>query len=438
MEMLDTREKRVEKQENYLKECKTLICTTMNIAGPFKNSQLIKKAFLESQELTLAALTAQNIQILKKEVFLNKTGCEGYILVNEDSIKVKKIAFEVEESFGIGRLFDIDIIKEDGLKVSRKDIGAIERSCLICKKEGANCASSRTHSVEELQEYTINLICDYFNDKMVKNIAKNATRALLYEVSVSPKAGLVDLFDNGSHNDMNVFTFIDSSVTLYDYFEKCAKKAFEMDSFSPAEIFLKLRYLGIIAEKEMLSITKGVNTHKGAIFSLGILSAVFAYIYANEMENDIDTVLNLASEMAKISIHDFDNIKNPTTFGEKLFQTQKIKGIRGQAADGYKDIKNIGYPVMKRLLEEGKSYNDAGVITLMHLIASVEDTNIIKRSDLKTLNQVQENARNIIDKDADIILEMAKINEEYIQMNISPGGSADLLAMSFMIAFLID
>ncbi len=438
LEMLETRENRVNKQNQLLQQCESLICITMNIAGQFKTSPLIERAFAECVDLTLNTLKLSGIKVVDKETHYSKTGCEGYILVDDNPIKIKKTTLKVEESLPIGRLFDIDILQSNGLKVSRSDVDAPERSCLICKRPGAGCARDRAHSLEDLQEYTIGLICDYYNNKYIKTIAQNATKALLYEVSVSPKPGLVDMLNNGSHRDMDFFTFIDSSVVLYDYFEKCARKAVTVGDCTPQEIFQQLRYLGMVAEDEMYKATNGVNTHKGAIFSLGILSAALGYIHCNQLENSLDNGLNIAAEMASLSIEDFDNITNPKSFGEQLFKTSKLKGIRGQAAGGYEDVRNISYPLMKKLLKEGKSYNDAGVITLAALISAVEDTNIIKRSSLETLKTVQKQAKEVLESGEDILTVMEKINREYVQLNISPGGSADLLAMTFMLVLSLE
>ena len=106
-----------------------------------------------------------------------------------------------------------------------------------------------------------------------KNIATLATKALLYEVSISPKAGLVSRLSNGSHKDMNFYTFIDSSLALHNYFLNCFDYGQE-NLFSCPNFFKNLRELGKVARKEMYEATKGINTHKGTIFSMGILLAV--------------------------------------------------------------------------------------------------------------------------------------------------------------------
>lgn len=108
-----------------------------------------------------------------------------------------------------------------------------------------------------------------------KEVAKLATKALLYEVSISPKAGLVSRLSNGSHKDMDFYTFIDSVLSLSYYFSECYTYGQENNFYSP-NFFKNLRDLGKKAEKEMYQATNGVNTHKGTIFSMGILISVLA------------------------------------------------------------------------------------------------------------------------------------------------------------------
>ena len=103
------------------------------------------------------------------------------------------------------------------------------------------------------------------NQRLADRIARDACRALLYEVNVTPKPGLVDRNNNGSHRDMDIFTFADSACALYPYFKSCALQGLAGKE-NPQELFCSLRPLGREAEEQMKQATNGVNTHKGAIF----------------------------------------------------------------------------------------------------------------------------------------------------------------------------
>ena len=114
-------------------------------------------------------------------------------------------------------------------------------------------------------------------------------KALFYEVNTSLKPGLVDRLHNGSHKDMRLSTFINSAYSLTDYFCQCAKEGLSCDC-SKKELpllFQKLRGIGKQAEKNMLFATQGINTHKGIVFSGGILCAAIGYYIST---NSKDTV----------------------------------------------------------------------------------------------------------------------------------------------------
>ena len=434
--MLNAREERVQRQEELLKGCSCLVCFTMNIAGPYKISDCIMRAFAEGVAKIYRLLEQNGVAPLKAEQIIEKTGVEGYISLNEDPLKIKRLMVQIEDNFELGRLFDIDVIKPDGEKVSRADIAMGGRNCMICGSEGSGCARSRKHSVEDLQQHFISRICSYFNNQYADWLAQQAVKALMYEVSVTPKPGLVDRADNGSHRDMDFYTFINSSAALYDYFKKCALKAIELCDKTPQILFSNLRYLGLEAENKMYQHTLGVNTHKGAIFSFGLIVAATAYLSENGRNTAADNILDLCAEMAQLSMADFENQNIHKSFGKQIFKEQNIKGVRGQAAAGYPAVREA-YPLLCQLLKEGKSVDKAGAKVLLKLLCEVQDTNIIKRSDLKTLEEVQKKAKIILDSD-NTETELGQLNREFVNLNISPGGCADLLAICFLLYFISE
>ena len=434
--MLEAREKRVERQEKLLKECSCLVCFTMNIAGPYKISDCIKRAYVEGVAKICRLLEQNSINIAKTEQYIENTGMESYIALQQNPLKIKRLMVQVEDNFALGRLFDIDVIKPDGEKVSRSDIGMDGRSCMICGSEGSGCARSRRHSVEELQNHFIRIICNYFNDKYADFLAQQAVKALMYEVSVTPKPGLVDRNNNGSHKDMDFFTFINSSTALYDYFKKCALKAIDLSDRTPQTVFENLRYLGLEAEDKMYQHTLGVNTHKGAIFSFGIIVAATAYLSENGRETTAENVLEICAQMAAQSLADFENTDTHKSFGKQIFVQQQIKGIRGQAAAGYPDVMPA-LNLLKSNIAKGDSFDTAGAKTLCMLMSKLEDTNVIKRSDIKTLKEVQSKAAEIFESN-NFAKEFAELNDEFVKLNISHGGCADLLAICFLLYFICE
>lgn len=148
-EILDCREKRVAIQNEMIKKYnKPVISFTMNIPGPIKTNNEIKKAFDIGKNLILEKLKENNIEILEKEELNVNTGNELFISVNSSAEKIKNITVAIEESCELGRLFDIDVIDVNFKKLSRKSF----RKCLICEEQAQECGRSRKHSVKELQD----------------------------------------------------------------------------------------------------------------------------------------------------------------------------------------------------------------------------------------------------------------------------------------------
>lgn len=273
---------------------------------------------------------------------------------------------------------------------------------------------------------------------IINYIGQAATSALLEEVSATPKPGLVDRENSGSHSDMDFFTFMTSSATLSPYFFKTAEIGYNW-SGSVEELFLKLREVGIEAEKSMFKATNGVNTHKGLIFSLGILSAVAAYYYNRNNVFDINKILLLCGDMTRATLEkEFDVIKQglARTKGEELYINHGIKGIRGEVQSGFRSVRKISLPAMQQLARQGISKNDNLLHTLFCLMENVEDTNILARHDFETLKYVQETARKILEKGSVFSKEginyIRETDKEFIKRRISPGGCADLLAVTVM------
>jgi holo-ACP synthase/holo-ACP synthase/triphosphoribosyl-dephospho-CoA synthase len=151
MEMLDAREKRSCLQKALLQEypC-TLICLTLNIPGPVKVLPGLPAAYETGCRRILEALASHGITVIHQEEILEKTGYESFFCVKEDPDKVKLLMIALEDQDRLGRLFDIDVLRTDGSKLSREDLGQPGRRCLLCEKPAQVCGRSRSHSVAEL------------------------------------------------------------------------------------------------------------------------------------------------------------------------------------------------------------------------------------------------------------------------------------------------
>lgn len=425
-EISAAREARVLRQQRLLSKYGTpLVCFTMNIPGPTKDSPLLRRAF----EAGLSMLESR-LCVVWRDISYAATGCEGYFAVNGNAADIKAICVGIEESCPMGRLFDMDVLDIDGKKLERKT----ERSCMVCGKPGRYCAASRAHDVATLQSVTCRLITDHFSAADAAHIADLAVQALLDEVHTTPKPGLVDETNCGSHKDMDIPLFTASAHALRPYFLQCVLIG-QQTAQQPETTFSALRQAGLEAEKQMFAATGGVNTHKGAIYTLGILCGAAGRLWkADAPFAPAEQILQEAGHIAAPSAKaDLAAITAPKTPGERLYQTLGIAGIRGEAALGFPSVANISLPIYRQLLDT-KSKNDAAAITLLHLIAGVDDTNLYHRGG-KAGAEFAKNAAAALLPDP-TAAQIAELDRCFIERNLSPGGCADLLAATLFIASL--
>lgn len=439
-DILAAREERAARQKVLLAgHDATLICFTLNIAGPRKTFPLAEQTFREGRRQIFRELKRAGMAA-KYEETLDDAGYAGYWAVEAEAEWVKRMMVAIEKGSPLGRLYDIDVLRQDGRKISRQELGLPARTCLICGRPAVECSRSRGHPLEEVERRTQRIMRDYFREQCAERIAQAAARAMLYEVSVTPKPGLVDREGTGAHRDMDIFTFLDSAVSLAPWFRSLAEKGLEFRG-SPEELFRASRYLGLQAEDAMYRATGGVNTHKGLIFSFGLLCAAAGYLHGNGLAEDAGSVLDLCSRMAAEAYGELEARPSPEgrTHGERAYAKYGLSGVRGEAARGFPEVAESALPLLRSLTGRGLSCNDAGAVVLLHLISCVDDTNAVSRSNLETFREVQEEVRRILAESSDTaeLLEAARrLDARFISLNISPGGCADLLAVSFFLFFL--
>lgn len=275
-----------------------------------------------------------------------------------------------------------------------------------------------------------------------EQIGRCCTSALYSEVCASPKPGLVDPLSSGSHQDMDYSTFIRSIAAISPYFSAAAAigcRAKHIDG----DTLCVLRPVGIECEKAMFDATGGVNTHKGAIFSLGIVAAAAGYCRRNLNDLSADAVCSAAGVIAGAAIKDFSFAADgeARTEGRRLYDCYGILGIRGEAASGFYSVRNYSLPIMRKLIAEGRhSENEICLDTLLHLMARVQDTNVIARCGIGAIGYVKSTAENALAMGGGLTpsgrQELLRMDGEYIKRNISPGGCADLLAVTVTLYLL--
>ena len=448
-DMMNARDARAQAQRVLLARYPgaAVVCLCMNIAGPIQRTENIERAFAWGVSRVKAVLAPY--ETLFDAAIHEKTGPEAMICVRADAKAVKRRLCALEDGEALGRLLDIDVIAPDGGKISRTDIGLPARRCLLCDKPAPVCARSRAHSVDALFERANAIIDAHFEDTFAKRTAENAQRALLCEVAVTPKPGLVDRHNAGAHKDMDVFTFIHSACALRPYFETCARIGLAHRAGDAQACFDALRVPGLLAEDAMRRATGGVNTHKGAIFSLGIACASLGMGYGAPL--DVHEALMRCGAMTGAQMRrELAEAKTgqARTFGEVIYQRAGIGGVRAEAAGGFASVREIALPRFRAALAAGLSLNDAALCALVALMAGTQDTNAVRRGGEAGASAMRSEAQAM---DGEIACaleagelskkigwlkdELADWDERMSAAGISPGGCADLLAMALFMVF---
>ncbi len=245
-------------------------------------------------------------------------------------------------------------------------------------------------------------------------IGQAAATALRAELDLTPKPGLIDAQNPGAHKDMNYGTMVRSIEALRPYFIRLALLGNRSELPDAEEVIA----LGIEAEKAMFKATKGVNTHKGALFSLGLMTVVASHglfthnrITSKELQEGI-------SKLAKQFPYD------RTTHGYKVCSEHGLKGALDMARGGYEDLFEIWRP----FLHESRGNGCAMHRTLLMIMTTLDDTNICHRRGIEGLAAVKAEAGKLLeDFSVDGVRAM---NLKFTEENLSPGGSADMLALT--------
>lgn len=272
-------------------------------------------------------------------------------------------------------------------------------------------------------------------------IGESAILGMLYEVSTSPSPGLVSPYSTGSHNDMNFLTFLASTASIAHAMYICAQIGIDYND----DILMKIRTVGIQTEKNMMCATKGINTQRGLLFLAGVVAAACGNCIKNKEQINRYTISNNIKIICKgIVYNELNTIKdiNHLTNGEKLYLKYGLTGIRGEVENGLPSILNTSIKMYEDALNFGLTIEAALSHTLVGLMSVVEDTTVVNRCGMKGLNIMSKMSKKAVDLGGMKTLEgrkyINKMEDVFLKNNISPGGAADLLAITVMIHKLED
>ena len=238
---------------------------------------------------------------------------------------------------------------------------------------------------------------------------------------------------------MDFFTFLDSSAALIPWFRDFFCIGWDHASDPDPLLFSRLRFAGKRAEEQMFSATGGVNTHKGAVFSVGIVCAALGRLDRSLWAEAARVLAEVSAMTAGLTEKDFAGVtaENAATVGQKLYIRYGITGVRGQVEAGLPAVLNVGLPVLEEGLAKGYDFDRVGGGALLAILANSTDTNIIARSSRERQLALTEELKALLaqttypDKDA-----LAALDDRFIAENLSPGGSADLLALTWLLHFV--
>ncbi|KWH02409.1 triphosphoribosyl-dephospho-CoA synthase MdcB [Burkholderia territorii] len=263
-----------------------------------------------------------------------------------------------------------------------------------------------------------------------ERIAELAERSLVLEIDTYPKPGLVSHVDTGSHADMDAATFARSAAVLRPYFAELAAAGARDADMSV------LRKIGLRAEHAMLAATGGVNTHRGAIFGLGLLCAAAGRRTAPGAAGRTMTLGAFVAQRWGTEI--LGGPRLPDSHGERASRRYGVGGARREAADGFPTVYSVGLPALRRAQHRVPDDPEAArVDACFALIAALDDTNLLHRGGQAGLDFARATARAFVARGGirarDWRLRAVAAHRAFVARRLSPGGAADLLAMSVFV-----
>lgn len=312
---------------------------------------------------------------------------------------------------------DPELVKGSALRQARRPIDFVEIPRLEQKGKPLSATSLRRAldkgGFKEAMEYIPKSTVPYL-------VADLAERALRLELDTTPKPGLVDRQDNGAHKDMDYALMSKSISALRPYLTRLAVESAK--DIDPA----KIKEIGIEAEKAMLKATGGVNTHKGALFCIGLSVAAAS---------------NLASATGSVQVYSFKELVSRAaseipsargTHGAEAKRSFKAVGALENARAAYPELFTDWLPYYRSL--EGDPFRCHK--TLLHIMTTLDDTNILHRRGAEGLAHAEAEAARLLEDFSESGL--SSLNKDFIRENISPGGSADMLSLTIFIESIIN
>ncbi len=260
---------------------------------------------------------------------------------------------------------------------------------------------------------------------LADRLADLAVDALIDEADLSPKPALVDRRGNGAHTDLHLGLMHASALALWPAFKEMAEVALEL-----GEVGVPLREaigrIGREGEQAMLVTTNGVNTHRGAIWALGLLVTAAAL-----------QPKSIALCAARLALLDDRYAPTPLSHGAQVAQRYGARGAREEAQLGFPSALQRGLPQLHKSRANGHGEQNARLDALLAIMTELADTCVLYRAGEPGLQAMQAGAQAVLDAGGSASLSgrrrLHELDQQLIALNASPGGAADLLAATLLL-----
>lgn len=468
-QILARREERQGEQVALLATGLPVVSLTVVTPGRDKDDDVARRMCVLGAEAVDRLLAARGWPVARRLPVAGPAGPELLLAVDAPARELKEACVALEEGHPVGRLWDIDVLgglRAHGLPgiLGRRDLGLPSRRCLMCAAEAAACGRGAAHPLPLLlaeREAVATGHAVRLREGADK-AADLAVAALLYEARLTPKPGLVDAATPGAHTDMDLPLLERSARLLRPWLRAC----WLLGAARPGQVE-PLVSLGIAAEAAMRAGTGGVNTHRGALFSLGLLLAAQGAA-ATERSTASSVPAAALGRAAVLGSPEHLALKlGPASLGEvcarvaglaapllerwretalvepvdpshgaAALRDLGVTGARGEAVSGFATALDVGLPAYRDRLAAHGDPDDAARWALVRLIAVNADTNLVARGGATGLDFARAWATGVAERapgPVALVNELAAADAEFTRRNLSPGGSADLLALTWLL-----
>jgi holo-ACP synthase/triphosphoribosyl-dephospho-CoA synthase len=344
---------------------------------------------------------------------------------------IKQVCEEFETSHPLGRFIDVDLNDQQGDTVS----SGKSKICFFClERPSIECRREKHHEPEELRAFMFSKMEAYCHQQheefVIRKLSSLALNAILTEISLTPKPGLVDKLSNGSHSDMNYQAFISSSAAISQGFSELVRAGLTFTDNDLPRALPVIRKIGLEMETAMFDATNEVNTQKGIIFLMGLCLFTCGMIIGQSAKFDKEEFRFVIKNICKDLIYNelINRQQSVNSHGEVVFKKYNFGGARSEAESGFRTVFEFGLP---QIIDCDRLNDEVMTKSFLAIASKNLDTNILYRSNFEVLSHFQKICKIALEDFSDE--NYSNVIDYCKKENISPGGSADLLAVTIFV-----